>query len=142
MALRCTVDRTGGQGDDCLSTMSLFMKQFAILLACVGAAACSHAAPDTLAQLRALGRDAACSNDQQCHTVALGAKACGGPEGYLAYSSARNDPAKVAELAARYRKQRTEANAREGVASDCSFVMDPGAVCVAGTCQLGGKSDR
>lgn len=118
------------------------MKQFAILLACLGAAACSHAAPDTLAQLRALERDAACSSDQQCHTVPLGEKPCGGPEGYLAFSSLRKDPAKVAQLAARYRKERSDANAREGVAGDCRAVTDPGAVCMAGTCQLGGKSDR
>jgi len=119
------------------------MKQFAILLACLGAAACSHATPpDTLSQLRAIGRDAACSSDQQCRTVPLGAKSCGGPEGYLAYSTVRNDPAKVAQLAERYREERRAANARSGMVSDCRYMADPGAVCVAGTCKLGGLSDR
>ena len=117
------------------------MKQFLILMACA-TAACSHAAPDTLAQLRALERDAACSSDQQCHTVPLGERPCGGPEAYLAFSSARHDPAKVAELAARYRKERSEANAREGVAGDCRVILDPGASCVAGRCRPGGASDR
>jgi hypothetical protein len=120
------------------------MKQFAILLACLGAAACSHANPDTdtLSQLRAMGRDAACDSDQQCRTVPLGAKSCGGPEGYLAYSTARSDPARVAQLAERYRKQRSDANSRSGMASDCRFMADPGAACVAGKCQLGGALDR
>jgi len=120
------------------------MKQLVILLACLGAA-CSHAnpgTPDTLAQLRAMGSDAACNSDQQCRTVPLGAKSCGGPEGYLAYSTARTDSARVAELAERYRKERSAANARSGMASDCRFIADPGAACVAGKCQLGGALDR
>lgn len=115
------------------------MKRFAFLLACLAATAGSHAAPAdsaTLLQLRELGRDSACSSDQQCRSVALGAKSCGGPEAYLAYSTAKAGADKVPALAERYRKEREAANKVSGLASDCRYLMDPGAECRAGSCQL------
>ena len=118
------------------------MKKLAILLAGLAAAGCSHAHPDTLGQLKSLTRDTACSGNQQCRTVAVGAKACGGPESYLAYSTAKADPAKVEALAERYRKERQAENDKRGVASDCSMVSDPGAVCRANSCQPVGLPDR
>ena len=74
----------------------------------LGCAACTtqaqdpghHAAPgapstttpepgqDTLARLKAAIGNAACTDSGQCRTVPVGARACGGPEGYLAYSTA------------------------------------------------------
>ncbi len=90
--------------------------------------------------LRALGRAAACTSDQQCKAVALGAKPCGGPEAYMAYSTAQSSPDKVKALAERYRKEREQENKASGLASDCSFLMDPGAQCRAGQCQLGGAN--
>ncbi|WP_374582212.1 hypothetical protein [Pseudoduganella sp.] len=116
------------------------MKCLAFLLACLAASACSHAAPpasEPLAQLRALERDAACSSDQQCRSVALGAKSCGGPEAYMAYSTAKASADKVQALAERYRKEREAANKASGLVSDCRYLMDPGALCRAGRCQLG-----
>lgn len=115
------------------------MKRLAFLLACLAATACSHAAPavsEPLSQLRALERDAGCSSDQQCRSVALGAKSCGGPEAYMAYSTAKMSPEKVQALAERYRQERQAANKASGLASDCRYLMDPGAQCRAGSCQL------
>lgn len=117
------------------------MKRMILLLACLAASACSHAAPGAspaLAELRALGRAADCTADQQCRTVPVGAKACGGPESYLAYSTARTSPEKAKALAERYRKEREADNKASGLVSDCRYLMDPGAQCRAGTCQLGG----
>ena len=119
------------------------MKTIALLMACLAAAACSHAAPDgskTLAELRALGSNAACSADQQCKTLPLGAKSCGGPESYLAYSTANTSPDKAKALAERYRKEREAENKASGMVSDCRFLMDPGAQCRAGVCRLGGAN--
>lgn len=114
------------------------MKRLAFLLACLAASACVQAAPaaDTLHQLRALEREAACSTDQQCRSVALGAKSCGGPEAYMAYSTAKVSPEKVQALAERYREERKAANQASGLVSDCRYLMDPGAQCRAGRCQL------
>ncbi len=119
------------------------MNRIALLLACLAASACSHATPGeskSLSELRAIGRAAACSSDQQCKTLPVGAKSCGGPESYMAYSTASVSTEKAASLAARYRKEREAENQASGLASDCRFLMDPGAQCRSGTCQLGGKN--
>ncbi|NVD99981.1 hypothetical protein [Massilia sp. BJB1822] len=93
----------------------------------------------TLARIRALAAHNRCSSSSQCHSLALGAKACGGPEAYLPWSSASADGARLHALARRYQAQRVKENA--GLASDCSLVGDPGAVCRAGRCQAGGAAD-
>lgn len=119
------------------------MKRFAFLLACLVASAGSHAntsGSKTLTELRQLGRVVECSSDQQCKTVAVGAKACGGPESFMVYSTANASPEQVQALAERYRKEREQENKLNGTVSDCRMLMDPGAQCRAGACQLGGPN--
>jgi hypothetical protein len=103
------------------------------------AAAATPAAPAGLMQqLQAEIGSAACDTNAQCKTVAIGHKACGGPEGYLAYSIKSGDGAKVARLAADYSAQRKSQNAKSGMMSTCSVALDPGATCSAGRCVPGG----
>ncbi len=78
-----------------------------------------------------------CSSDAQCHTLAIGHKSCGGPESYLAWSSANASQGELQALAERYQQERRSADAASGMVSNCRFMPDPGAVCRAGTCQLG-----
>jgi hypothetical protein len=92
---------------------------------------------DTLARIRALAANPGCSDDSQCHTLALGTRACGGPESYLPWSSAHTQQAEIQALGERYKEERRAANAASGAMSTCQFMPDPGAVCRAGTCQLG-----
>jgi hypothetical protein len=92
---------------------------------------------DTLARIRALVGTPSCSSDDQCHTLALGARPCGGPESYLPWSSAKTSPAEIQALGERYQAERRAANKASGGVSTCQFLMDPGAVCRAGTCQPG-----
>ncbi len=89
-------------------------------------------------QIDAAIGDAACSSSAQCRSLAIGARACGGPERYLAWSTQRSDAAQLDKLAQALKAQREAENARSGMASTCQFLMDPGAQCVAGRCQLGG----
>lgn len=81
--------------------------------------------------------EARCDRDAQCHTLAVGEKACGGPAGYLAWSgpAARGQKleAWAAELASLQRKRA----AASGMMSNCQFLPDPGAVCVQQRCVLG-----
>ena len=93
---------------------------------------------DTLARIRAVVGTPSCSSDDQCHTLALGARPCGGPESYLPWSSANTPAAEIQALGERYKEERRAANKASGGVSTCQFLMDPGAVCRAGTCQLGG----
>ena len=94
-------------------------------------------APAALERIRALVGTPTCASDAQCHTLAIGAKACGGPESYLAWSSASTPEAELRTLGERYKEERRAANAASGMMSTCSFLADPGATCKAGTCQLG-----
>jgi hypothetical protein len=93
-------------------------------------------ADDTLSRIRALIGDAACSDAGQCHTLAIGARPGGGPQAYLAWSSAITDGAALAALAAQFKREREAALAASGELSDCRFLPDPGAVCREGRCRL------
>ena len=92
---------------------------------------------DSLARIRAAIGSATCTDNSQCRTLPVGARACGGPEAYLAYSSAGGQEAALRALAERYQQERQAANTKSGMVSTCQFMPDPGAVCTAGTCQLG-----
>ena len=87
-------------------------------------------------QIQAEVGAAACDDAQQCRTIAIGAKACGGPESYLAWSTQQSDGPKLKSLVAQHRSLREAEMRRSGMASDCSFVTDPGAICLAGRCEL------
>ena len=87
-------------------------------------------------ELRALVGDARCQTDQQCRSLAVGHKACGGPSGYLAWSVIGTDVDKLTELAARQARAERVEQETIGILSDCAVVMDPGAFCGVGRCQL------
>ena len=91
---------------------------------------------DTVADIRRLIGTPACSSNAQCRTLPVGALACGGPRAYLAYSTGHVDARRLQALAERSRAQGNAENARSGEMSVCRHLSDPGAVCVAGNCQL------
>jgi len=95
------------------------------------------ASAGTLDQIRAMIGNATCTDGSQCRTLPVGARACGGPEAYLPYSTANLSEPALQALAARYKSEREAQNAASGMMSNCRFIPDPGAVCRAGTCQLG-----
>jgi len=100
----------------------------------------SAAAPapnDTLARIQTLAANPTCMQDSQCHALALGATPCGGPERYLAWSSARTPAGEIEALGKVYEEERRRANAVSGRMGACRFTPDPGAVCRAGVCVLG-----
>ena len=84
--------------------------------------------------------NASCADASQCKTVAIGARACGGPEGYLAYSTALTKPAQLQALALRHAEQRRAEVTSAGLLSTCIMLQDPGATCRAGACQLRGTA--
>jgi hypothetical protein len=77
---------------------------------------------------RLIGR-AACTADAQCRSLALGARACGGPDAYVAWSVLGTDEAALRRAAGRYGQWQAQAQARRSVASICMVEADPGAVC-------------
>ncbi len=120
----------------------------AALSACVGSAATgtppakpasnqtvANTKPTTASLMRDIAQevgDAACDTNAQCHTLGVGAKACGGPEGYLAWSGKVNgNGTRLSELAAAHSTARRAENELSGMRSNCSITPDPGAVCQA-----------
>lgn len=94
------------------------------------------AAGGTLEQIRAMIGSAACTGPGQCRTLPVGARACGGPEAYLPYSTANLSEPALQALAERYTSERQAENEKSGMRSTCQVIQDPGAECRAGTCQL------
>ena len=92
---------------------------------------------DTLAEIRRQIGTPACGDSAQCRTLPVGAQACGGPQDYLPYSTQQNEGSALRALAERSHAERKASIAASGEMSTCMLKPDPGAVCVAGTCQLG-----
>ena len=80
--------------------------------------------------------NAECDNASQCKTLPVGHKSCGGPEGYLAYSTKTGNTKQLMALAEQYAAARKAENERSGMLSNCMMEPDPGATCVANRCVL------
>lgn len=85
--------------------------------------------PQMLKAIRDEVGEAACDSDRQCFSVGVGLKACGGPETYIAWSSKSGNRERLLELVTQHRDARERENESSGIASNCRFVPDPGAVC-------------
>ncbi len=98
---------------------------------------------DGLGAITSLIGDAECDNAGQCRAVGIGAKPCGGPSGYLAWSTKQTDPdALRAAVDAQAAAQKEDAKSR-GLMSDCRLIPEPPVSCRPRasdgrkTCQLG-----
>lgn len=120
--------------------MSLPPRWLTVLLLGGAVGGCSSAQPDrplavdlsAREQIGQLIGQAQCKKNADCRTLAIGLKACGGPEAYLAWSTASTDAQMLVAAAQRYAKQRRLQLDKPGApASDCAVVSDPGAHCVA-----------
>ena len=100
-----------------------------IVFACVPAHAGTPQAHAKAALQQVIG-SGACDTDDQCRTVAIGNRACGGPDAYLAWSVRQTDLAALQNAAARYNAAQVAAQPPGGRISICEFLSDPGAVCV------------
>lgn len=80
--------------------------------------------------------DAACDNASQCRTLPVGSKPCGGPAGFLPWSTKRSDGELLARLAAEQAAEERKQNEKGGMMSNCMMEQDPGATCTAGKCVL------
>lgn len=75
-----------------------------------------------------------CTENSQCSYLAYGSKACGGPQGYLVFSS-EVDLGKLKELVENYTTAEATYNKQNGIMSDCGIVSPPQTIgCVDGNC--------
>ncbi|MEN2281378.1 hypothetical protein AAGF08_04505 [Algoriphagus sp. SE2] len=73
-----------------------------------------------------------CSNSSQWKYTAIGSKPCGGPMGYIAYSSEINEN-EFLDLVAQYTNLQKEYNIKNNIGSDCYFESPPSGI----TCENG-----
>ena len=118
------------------------MQWWTALLLCSAVGGCRSAQPDRPSavdssareQIRQLIGKGHCKKDADCRTLAIGLKACGGPEAYLAWSTANTDEPVLMVAAQRYANARRLQLDKAGApASNCAVVSDPGAHCLAST---------
>src|SRR5262249_4053524 len=131
--------------------MTPLLRLLAAFCAWAALASCAQPTPPTVPapageaarlerELRTLIGPAARHSNAQCRTVAVGAKACGGPSAYLAWSTEGTDAARLTDLAARQAAAQRRENEAGRLVSNCALVADPGAACVARRCQLGSSN--
>lgn len=101
-------------------------------IGCAGAASGTADTASLEAALRKIIGSAACERNDQCRTIPYGAKACGGPQSYLAWSTLNTDEAALRAAADKFAVSQREEVERKGLVSNCSMVVDPGAYCSAG----------
>lgn len=99
-------------------------------------AASDEDAASLLVRIRNTIGSASCTESVECKTVGVGARACGGPEGYLAYSTSVTASAPLEALAARHAERKRATVSATGRASTCNVIPDPGAVCDQGLCRV------
>ena len=123
-----------------LLQMSVPLRWLTALLLGSAVGGCTSAQPDRpLADDRSAREEigqligkAHCKKDADCRTLAIGHKACGGPEAYLAWSTVNTDAQMLVAAAQRYASARRLQVDKPGApASNCAVVSDPGAHCVA-----------
>ena len=79
--------------------------------------------------------NAECTEDAGCDYIAFGSKPCGGPWGYLVYSTAV-DVQLLKYKVGLYNQLQREQNRRSGAVSDCAIESPPSAlICEDGICK-------
>ena len=129
-----------------LRSMSKFCTAGFFLATVLVLPSCAQPLPEPATEAQLVGAirlevgDAPCDTDQQCKTLAVGEKDCGGPEYWMAWSTIRGNAkvleARSAELKL-FQRRRNEAS---GARSNCRYMPDPGAICQVKRCVLNTSS--
>lgn len=109
-----------------------------VALSLLALASCSGLAQRDapLREMDTLIGTASCSADAQCRVIGVGARPCGGPESYRAWSTlVTSEPALVAAAEA-YATERREADRKIGAMSTCEILPEPTVSCIRGACTL------
>ena len=83
-----------------------------------------------LAEIVSIANSSNCTDASLWEISPIGAKACGGPTGYIAYSNTINE-VEFLNLVANYTEEQNQFNLKWGVLSDCSVPTMPiGVTCI------------
>lgn len=78
-------------------------------------------------EIQELTSSATCTDPEEWSFTALGSKACGGPQMYIAYPHAI-DTVAFLELVKRYTEAEKAYNQKHNIISDCMMVMPPNGI--------------
>lgn len=85
-------------------------------------------------EIQEFAKNKACSNGDDCRTMPMGAKACGGPTNYIIYALSKTDEKVLTEKVKQYTDFQKELNIKYNRSSDCLFLSPPTVDCLNGVC--------
>lgn len=77
-----------------------------------------------------------CQQHSDCKVLAVGKRACGGPEQFMPFSVLQTDQKLLQYTQERYSKLKQEQQQRLGMVSTCQMLPEPAAACQANLCVL------
>ncbi len=87
-------------------------------------------------RMQRLTEDKSCRETSECKLLAIGSRACGGPEQYLVYSATTTDEKLLSITNDRYTKLKQQQQQRLGMRSTCQVLPAPLPQCQLRKCSL------
>ncbi len=85
--------------------------------------------------LEALTADKSCDTSEQCQVMPVGHRACGGPSGFVIYSTKTSEQNKILLLGQEITRLEKQINLEEGRLSTCQQLPQPGSQCINHRCE-------
>ena len=79
---------------------------------------------------------ASCGRRDDCRTLPIGSRPCGGPTAWRAWSAGSSDGARLQAWAGELAELQRRRDEAEGRMSTCQVLPEPGVACQAGRCVL------
>jgi hypothetical protein len=70
----------------------------------------------------------------QCKLIPFGSKPCGGPWGYLVYSTLKTDESRLKQLVSDFNQLQKKMNEESKISSDCAIAPEPKVEFTDGVC--------
>ncbi len=85
-------------------------------------------------EIEEFAKNKACTGGDNCRSMAVGSKPCGGPTSYIIYSLSKTDEKVLSEKVKQYTDLQKELNIKYNRISDCSLLIPPTVDCLNGVC--------
>lgn len=86
------------------------------------------------AQLEQLTQDKPCQQSAECRVLPVGHRACGGPDGFVIFSTQNNDAQTIENIVETISNLQRQRNIAEQRMSICQHLTVPAAQCIANQC--------
>lgn len=85
-------------------------------------------------QLDQLTENKQCSSDTACRVLPVGKRACGGPAGFVVFSTEHSDEEAVSKVSSQITALEIAQNLSTNAMSICEHLSEPAVQCIANTC--------